>query len=303
MSSVGKALFILINGRANKAKDPVTGKEYAGIYHPSVVKVDGTVTPAHWEGTIFINGMPYTNKAGVRTEPKPVPFKMVAWNSENSKPGSGIADICAKNISPGKEISGSFTLNAFQKRLFIDNVPQVDHAGRQITYPALSFVLDGLPNLGNDAESLILSEINTFRTTGIATPFGTRPAFWNVPTHADVAVWTKIKADRRAAQYIHGAAMYGYSKVMAQAGAAAPQMDNAALLAQLQALIAGGRVKPAPVPEPVAPVASVLPGIDLGDLLTQLQGNPGIDMGQLFAQLQGNASAAALLGNTANVPI
>ena len=293
MSNAGKILVSLMCGRVSKSKDAANGMEHAGIYYPAHPNATGGQTPARWEGNVFVNGIAYTDPAnGQRVEPKPVMIRIVAWNGSNAKPGKGVADICAKSLSPGKEISGSFSLRSFDKRLFLNNVPQVGTDGQQLTYPALSFILEGLPIFGNDAEAVILAEINAFRTTGQATAFGSRPTCWNVPGHNDQLIWNKIKEARRELAYQPGMAMYGYAKVIVPAGAQAPTMGtNAALLAQIQALqnqINGNNA--------AAPTTVINPTVAGGADITQLLSNPTI-LAQMLALSGGGAAGTTSLPN------
>ena len=293
MSNASKFIAVAVAVRAAGSKHPATGQTHGGVYYPEHIK-DGVKNTARFEANVYINGMNFTDpETGVVKEGRNEIVRIVAWNGRNAKPGSGLADLCAKAITSGKEFSCELDIRTFKKRLFIDDKPQVDHMGREILVNGVNFVMKGLPIWGNDSDAVIQAEIANYRTTGQAT-FAARPPFWNVVGNPDAAIWDIIKKSRRAAQYIPGAATYGHARVVIPTGAqilnaggnaGAGQMDPAGLMAMLQALMAGQTpVAPvAPViPVPVAPAAPALPaGIDpamMAALLAQFGGgaNPAV---------------------------
>ena len=281
MSNASKFVAVAVAVRAAGSKNPATGANHGGVYYPEAM-LNGVKTTARFECNAYINGMNYTDpETGETKEGRNEIVRVVAWNGRNSKPGSGLADLCAKAITAGKEFSCELDIRTYKKRLFIDDKPQVDHMGREILVNGVSFVMKGLPIWGNDSDAVIQQEIQNYRATGQAT-FAARPPFWNVVGHADAAIWDVIKKSRRAAQYIAGSTTFGHARVIVPAGAQllnaggnTGAIDPAAMMAMLQALMSG---KPAPVatPAPGAPVAPALPaGIDpamMAALLAQFGG-------------------------------
>ncbi len=290
MSNASKFVAIAVAVRAAGSKNAATGQSHGGVYYPEHV-VNGVKNTARFEANVYINGMNYTDpETGTVKEGRNEIVRIVAWNGRNAKPGSGLADLCAKAITKGKEFSCELDIRTFKKRLFIDDKPQVDHMGREILVNGTNFVMKGLPIWGNDSDQVILDEIQNYRQTGQAT-FAARPPFWNVVGHADAAIWDVIKKSRRAAQYIPGSTTFGHARVVVpngaqllNAGGNAGNMDQAGLMAMLQALMAGQQ-KPAPVavPEPVAPVVQT-PALPAGI-------DPAM-MAALLAQFGGGATPA-----------
>lgn len=311
MSSIGKFDASVMCGRVNKVKNAVAGFEHAGVYYPGFTKPDGSVVQARWEGVIFINNLPFTGKDGVKKESKPLAIKVTAWNSANSTPGHGIADICAKSLSPGKEVSCKLTASSYEKRIYVDGVPQVDHKGNPLfDKSAVSFTMDGLPIFGNEADAVIMNEINAFRTNGIAATFGARPTYWNVIGHADKLIWEKIKTDRRDAVYVPGQAMYGYAKVIVNSNAVPAANANAALLqqmAEMQAQLAALNQTPAAQPTPIAPPAQPNPatlGMDPVMLAQMMEMMKTFNQTPVVPQAQAaGATTTAAAGLLNNVPI
>lgn len=274
---MAKVQIAALDCRLNKLKG-TDGVEYAGAYYPA----NGN-TPARYEATVFVNEAPFTDDAGVRHEPEPTIFKMQAWNSRNSKPGRGMADLMAKYGTPGKEFSGFFRLKSFMKRMFVDNKPLVIN-GETITFPSHYFILDSLPTWGNESAENLSKEIAGF----IANPngvFGVRPINWNTPGHADQALWKAILQKKAEAQYVPGMVYYGSARVITNDNSAAINhsganiaalLANPAALAQLLALNT-----PAPVQQPVQQQIQQTAGLP----------NDPVALAQLIAQAQALASA------------
>jgi hypothetical protein len=264
MASASKFVAMLVAGRAAGTKNAATGVQHGGTYYPEHI-TNGKKINARWEGNVYINGMNYTDPTtGEYREGKAEVIRVVAWNGNNAKPGGGLADLCAKAITAGKELSCELDVNTFKKRLFIDDKPQVDHLGREIMVNGTSFVMKGLPIWGADADAVIQNEIANYRATGQAT-FAARPQFWNVVGHADAETWDFIKRSRKEMQYISGSTTYGHARVMLPAGA---QLINAAtpgmpagidpnMVAMLQAMMRGQVPAPAVVPAPTPAPAPV----------------------------------------------
>lgn len=311
MSNASKFVAVAVAVRAAGSKHPQTGITYGGVYYPEHV-IDGRKVTARFEMNAYINGMNYTDpETGIVKEGRNEVVRIVAWNGQNAKPGGGLADLCAKAVTVGKEFSCELDIRTFKKRLFIADRPQTDHLGQEIMVNGVNFVMKGLPIWGNDADSVIQSEINNYRQTGQAT-FSARPPFWNVPGHADAAIWDAIKKTRKAAQYVPGSATFGHARVVLPAGAQAlavggtPDLSNpAALMAMLQQLMAGAQPKPEPVVAPT-PVAPATPGVDptmLATLLAQLQGGAATGTQPLPNVPPVTGAAGTVLAGGGNMPI
>lgn len=288
MSNASKFVAVAVAVRAAGSKNTATGTAHGGVYYPEHILNGKTIT-ARFEANVYINGMDYTDPlTGERKEGRNDTIRIVAWNGRNSKPGAGLADLCAKAITKGKEFSCELDVRTFDKRLLIDNKPQVDHLGREIIIQGINFHMKGLPIWGNDADAIIKAEINNYRQTGQAT-FASRPPFWNVAGHPDAAIWDVIKKSRREAQYVSGSTTYGHARVVVPTGAqllnaggnAASGMDMTTIMAMIQTAMSQTAAPVIP-PTPVAPVAPVVPttpaGIDpamMATILAQMQAAGG----------------------------
>lgn len=313
MSNASKFVALAMCLRAAGSKNPATGANHGGIYYPEHVLNGKTIT-ARFEANAYINGMNYTDPGtGEVKEGRNEIVRIVAWNGRNSKPGSGLADLCAKAITVGKEFSCELDIRTFKKRLFIDDKPQVDHLGREILVNGTNFNMKGLPIWGNDSDAVIQAEISNYRQTGQAT-FSARPPFWNVVGHADAAIWDVIKKSRRAAQFIAGSTTYGHARVVVPNGAQllnvggnapAGGMDMAAMMAMIQAAMnqQGANIPAPPVaPVPVAP--QVPAGIDpamMAAILAQFGGGAAATVPPSVPPV--TAAAGAVLGGNAQMPI
>lgn len=190
------------------------GHQFGGIYYPAHTK-NGVKVNARWEGTCYLNRKDYTDSTGTRHDGSSETLRIVAWNSNDAKDGKGLADILAKCISVGKEISGSFTLNSFNKRLFVNNTLVTDKDGNTVTYQAINFKLEDDLNLGNDSDATLKAEIGAYNGQ---VNFNSRPQFWNVAGHADNASWKNIVAARMASVYNGTSGSYGYARVVVPEG-------------------------------------------------------------------------------------
>ena len=304
MSTASRFKATAITVRAAGSKSPTTGIQHGGLYYPEHINAKGEKVTARWEGSVYINGMAHIDaETGVKTDPNNQSIKLVAWNGRNAKPGQGMADICAKAISVGKEFSVmDLAIRVYLGRHYVDGVAQVDHLGRESMIYKTQFVIKDLPVWGNDSDDAIGREIQTYQTSGQLS-FAARPPFWNVTNHPDKLLWAQIIKNRAAMQYIPGSAEYGHARVVLPAGA---QLLNAggntgaaggitpAMLAAIQALMAGQTPVTTPAPTPVAPPAPA--GID-PMVLAQMMSNP-----QMLALFQGAGAQSAVPQTPATTP-
>ena len=214
MASFSRQKFLGMCARVSGSKNPATGLLHGGIYYPACSK-NGKHQSARFEVSIALNRRSYTDRAGVQQKAEPDYVKMVAFNGDDSKPGHGMADMLAKALTPGKEITVEGELRSGEKRLFVDGQPITDKAGNQVKYIAVNLVLTEMPIYGADSEKVIAAEIAAY--AGLMN-FTSRPQFWNVLGHADQAAWKAIAAWRNE-QVWNGAATYGYARVIVPEGA------------------------------------------------------------------------------------
>lgn len=241
----------VVNVRAAGSKDAASGLQLGGIYYPEHIKADGKRVSAHWEGQFFVNQLGWTDSEGNFHDPKNLPIRITAWNSKNAADGKGLADIFAKCVSVGKELSAVLRIDFFQKRLFINNVPQTDHTGNPITYPAYGWLIKSDLQWGADSQALIAQEIANWQGQP---NFFSRPPQWNTQGTADNEAWKLVVAKRMATLY-DGGANYGYARVLVPEGATIVNKAGQPITAQTPA--ANGSVPPPPaqtgaVPPPPA---------------------------------------------------
>ncbi len=205
----------VVNVRAAGSKDDATGLRLGGIYFPEHIKKDNKRVSAHWEGQFFVNQLGWTDAEGVFHEPKNLPIRITAWNGRNATDGKGLADIFAKCVSVGKELSAVLRIDYYQKRLFISNVAQTDHTGQPILIPTYGWLIKSDLQWGSDSANVIAQEIANWQ--GQAN-FFSRPPMWNVQNTPDNEAWKTVVATRMSTPYL-GETSYGYAKVMIPEGA------------------------------------------------------------------------------------
>ena len=141
------------------------------------------------------------------------------YNSQNSKPGKGLADLACKWLSKGKTIS--FQARAVNRKVDYrnpdDNFNKVIHNGEVLQVEETVYrCVPGTLILGAGRESAnqINDEIKNFDSANPSVdPFFRRPEFWNVEGHAHQEIWKGIMAARKGASYIPGNEYYGHALV------------------------------------------------------------------------------------------
>ena len=114
MSNASKFVAAAVAVRAAGSKHPQTGITYGGVYYPEHV-IDGRKVTARFEMNAYINGMNYTDpETGIVKEGRNEVVRIVAWNGQNAKPGGGLADLCAKAVTVGKEFSCELDIRTFK---------------------------------------------------------------------------------------------------------------------------------------------------------------------------------------------
>ncbi len=201
--------------RSAGSKDPITGKEHGGVYFPAHIK-NGRQVNAKFQVTLFANLGNYTDRNGNVVE-KTRPYQLVAWNSNNSLPGRGLADLMAKCISSGKELHPTFSdIEVYEKRKMVNGQPVIDQQGNAITYEAHSYRLARFPSLGADSAKHVANEVASWN--GVIS-FDGRPPAWNQPGTADAQAWAQIMAARNTAVYDGQSPTFGFARVIIPEGA------------------------------------------------------------------------------------
>jgi hypothetical protein len=205
----------VVNVRAAGSKDQSTGLVLGGIYFPEHITKEGKQVSAHWEGQFFINQLGWTDAEGVFHEPKNIPIRITAWNGKNAAAGKGLADVFAKCVSVGKELSAALRIDYYMKTLYINNVAQTDHLGQPIKIPAYGWLIKSDLQWGADSSNVIAQEIANWQ--GVPN-FYSRPPQWNTQGTADNEAWKLVVTQRMATIY-QGESTYGYARVMIPEGA------------------------------------------------------------------------------------
>ena len=286
MANVSALHVNVVNARAAGSKDPKSGVIFGGIYFPDHRTREGKILPAHWEGNVFINHLGYTDREGNYVEPSNDLIRITAWNGRNSAPGKGLADLFAKIVSVGKEFSCSLTMKQFMKRLFINNQPMADAQGNPITYPSYTWTVKDDLIWGDDAANVIAQEIANWAAYPNPT-FFSRPAYWNVPGHADHEAWKYILQQRMALVY-NGESVYGYARVMIPEGAQLVNRAQMQTSAPTAAATGMGTMQPA---------MSGMPGMQTytPDNRAQMQTSAATGMGAMQHAMSGIPESAQLV--------
>jgi len=208
-SSLSTVVMFLSNVRTTGSKD-ANGIVHGGVYYPAHMK-NGVPVSARWEGTVVANGRDWVDDQGQKHEGRRVYMRLVAWNSKNSAPGKGLADVMAKHASVGKALSCSVSAESFDKRIFVNGQPLVGPDGQPITYQATVFRITGDLTFGDDSSKLVAAEIARYNGT---MTFDSRPAQWNIPGTPDNEAWKQIIAARSATVFDGTKPTYGYARVI-----------------------------------------------------------------------------------------
>ena len=236
MSKAGQIPFL--NIVAAGSKNPQTGRSNGGVYFKGYQKPGGDIVPARWEGNFFINsfgtkrdaaGNPILNPQN--GAPVPLPNKVVrltAWNGRNSQPGKGLADLMAKCISIGKQMSCMCMLNIYDANVRDKNSGVVLQYsdGTPITTPRAGFtIIGGSFEFGNDSTKTVITEIQSWDPNNPNMDiFFRRPPQWNMANTPDNQNWETLRALRQSQTHIEGNAEYGFARIASiQANAQVPQ--------------------------------------------------------------------------------
>jgi hypothetical protein len=264
MANVSVAVATLMGIRSAGSKDS-QGIAHGGIYYPAHTK-NGKSVSARWEGNFIANGKAWTDAAGNQQEGRRNVIRLVVWNSKNSAPGKGMADVFAKYVSVGKEISCQADIETFMKRVFENGQPLVSPTtGQPIEINATVYRVSGNLIFGEDSAKHVAAEIAGWQ--GQLIPFGVRPAMWNVTGHADNEAWKQIIQLRASSMWDGQSGTYGYARVIVPEGA---QLVNPAMPAQPVTNAQQGLGQPATIGYATAPVQqTTAPQVQQGMAPTQ----------------------------------
>lgn len=216
MSRISSIFTLIRAAGANSAAQNVseqTGICIGGIYVPAHTS-NGEARSARWEGSF------YHNIPGRDGRPdQDVVVKITAWNGRNAKPGKGLADMCAKWISMGKEICCEVDIVSYKSRIFVDGQPVINSAGVAHMEPKLGFRMrPGTLQFGRDGQKALAMEIQKWNQQVGQQSFFARPPQWNVVGTQDQITWSQGILPWRSAQVYTGGNTFGCAKVVIPEG-------------------------------------------------------------------------------------
>lgn len=204
----------VVNGRAVGVRDDKqVGLTYGGVYYPEKTLDDGRIIAARFETTIMTKRCSSYNEAGER-EYKFDYIGAVFWNTRSCHPGRGLADLAAKFISPGREVTFMANLHSFDKRLFVDGLLQLDHNGNARTTKAHQLMVSpGTLNLGAEGYKHLETEYMNWDNNPGVISFWARPRMTTPEYSIDnTELWNKIQSARMGSIW-NGEPTYGYAIV------------------------------------------------------------------------------------------
>lgn len=162
------------------------------LYTPAHTKPDGKNVRARLQIPILVN---------VRGKTEPDSFRLTAWG--------GLADMFAKNLSQGKEMTffcdaSSYWANTYNNA----NVQVMQPDGGPLQTRSVGFVIREFL-FGGDSERTKIEETNV----GMKTGEGRKPAQWNMPGTPDNLTWLAL-LERRKQNFYAGGDRFGYAKVI-----------------------------------------------------------------------------------------
>ena len=208
------------------------GKEGAKkmMYYPAYKNDKGEDKSARLTIPVLIN---------LRNQEQPSNILLTAWGK--------MADICAKALSPGREISFTAEPRQYMSQYKIKGQPVLIE-GKPLNITGYSYTLKNI-SFGAESAAFVASEVAR----------GLRGADWFKPGHADNVALTARRKGINDTAYAPGVATFGYSAVGGSPAATAPAVVQAPVVA------------PASVVVPAAPTAGVTPEV-LAAAMAVLQG-------------------------------
>lgn len=251
-----KTTLIAVRNAGIRGSNP--GESYGGTYYPPVIGPDGSVqVSARFVCNVFINRKGRRDQDGNLIEGRRDIIPLTFWNTRNSAPGKGLADIAAKCISEGKEFTCRAELHSYDKKIFDNGQPVMKADGTgQLTTRGIGYTVEpGSLILGDDSEKIIAREVQSFNGQ---MNFLSRPQFWNVSGHEHNTAWKQISQWRMAQQYVAGQGTYGYARVHTtqnQQAVAGPSVTAQS--------VAGAVATPSLPATNVYPQGTVINGVDM----------------------------------------
>lgn len=229
--NISSNLTTIIGGRITGVKDNNNpGISYGGNFYPSTNGVS-----ARFESFVMLNHGSRTDNQGQKVERESDTIKIVAWNGREAAPGKGFADICAKTLSTGKELSFFARIHSYKGRLYNSVGGLITNPdGTPLLITKTAFTLEaGSLRLGDDSQKLIDAEIHAWIERGLSPQtyrgeliWGVRPPQWNVRGTADADMWAHLSKLRMTAQAIPPATTYGYARIIVPGATQAPAQNQ-----------------------------------------------------------------------------
>ena len=221
-------VVVLANIRvAGTNDDRFPGVPFGGTYYPAGTDAEGKPISARFECNAYINRGHYTNQStGQKVDKKPDIAKLVFWNGREADGGKGLADLAAKCLAKGKELSCLGNLHSFDGRIYIDGQTRNKQNGEIATTLKHSVtVIPGTMNLGQDSDKQLNFEYQNWDRAPGQMSFFSRPRNWGFQ-QTDERAWKEISAQRMAQAY-QGGDTYGYAIVRNTASRVAPPAYDA----------------------------------------------------------------------------
>lgn len=227
-----------------------TNKDIKMLYTPAHTKPDGKNVRARLQIPTLVN---------IYGKKDPDSFRLVGWG--------GLADMFAKNLSQGKEMTFICDSSSYWGNVYNNVNQQISQpSGEALQVRMQSFVIREFV-WGGDSRRTEDEEINA----GMVTGEGRRPAQWNIPGSQDNLTW-KALMERRKQTFYQGGDVFGYAKVIGPKtpGCTILLGDQSKLKTNTGTAVAGGVAGVAGVPSaPGAPLVNEVTNV-LGATGTQL---------------------------------
>lgn len=209
MGNRSRAIAHLVGVRNAGRKDE-QGRTFGGLYIPGYTNAQGKPVSARWIGNFFMNGAGYTDGQGVQQEGRRDVLSLTAWNGKNSNEGSGMADLFAKIMSPGLEISVDVEPVTYEATVYNNGQPVTAPDGTILTTRKVGFkVIPGTLIIGQESAKFVESMVAA----------GLRAAGWNNPSSPEYNQFRENMKQWHAQAFVPGSKTFGYALVGQPKGA------------------------------------------------------------------------------------
>ena len=213
MSGSNQSSKILILGNiriAGARDDRFPGMGFGGYYTPAHQNETGKAVPAKFTCSAYINNGTYKDAQGVKKERKSTVVDLTFWNGTAAEGGKGMADLAAKTLSVGKQLSVFCIPESYKGRVYIDRQPRNKADGSEAKTDKIGFkVMSGHFDLGDDGEKWLDFEYANWKAQPGQVNFFSRPAGWRgakpymtpemaAQANADKAQWEGLSEARQA---------------------------------------------------------------------------------------------------------